>query len=333
MSYGVWNDFGKLREVAVGTAEGIVIPDDNNTYPPGARALIQKYAGQAMGNIPELVDMIRETQEQLDNLARVYAEHDVIVHRPRPHTKAEYAYDAQYQRGAHQMFPADPIWMIGRFAVECRFRSPFRNKGVFPMRDLITPTIRANPEIRVISCPPTRPVFLEGPDATKDTDNYYLEGGDILICGNEGKDILVGVDEARSSSVRGVEWLGSMLSQDGWKVTPVPITQDAPIHLLGAMGACGPEMAVMYLPSFKNGIPYPIRDWDIIECTEEEVRAGGPCLVMLDPKTAIVTAETPRLIGELENRGIKVIPVPFDKLTRFDGAVRCATFIMHRERE
>lgn len=334
MSFGVWNDFGKLREVAVGTTEGIEILDDNETYPPAAREIARVYAGRMANDIPEVAETLRETQEQLDNLARIYAEHGVIVHRPRPHTKAEYAYDRQYQAGTHQVFPADPIWIIGRYVVECRFKSPFRNKGVFPLRELITPHVRANPDMRVIACPATAPVYFSGPDAndpSRDVDNYYLEGGDILICGNEGRDILVGVDERRSSSARGVAWLGTMLSQDGYRVTPVPITQDAPIHLLGAIGACGPELAIAYLPSFINGLPAPIKDWDIIECTEEEVRAGGPCLVMLERKTAIVAAETPRLIGELENRGIKVIPIPFDKVTRFDGAIRCATFVMHRE--
>jgi N-dimethylarginine dimethylaminohydrolase len=55
--------------------------------------------------------------------------------------------------------------------------------------------------------------------------------------------------------------------------------------------------------------------------------------VMLDPKTILMVAEVPRLIGLLEQRGLNVIPIPFDAVTKFDGAIRCATFVIHREKE
>lgn len=334
MSFGVWNDYGQLREVAVGTTEGVVVPGSSDGIPPELLELTRKYGGKLASDVPEVAEMLRQAQVQLDNLARIYSDHGVIVHRPRPHTITELGYLSDLQAGAHQIFPADPIWVIGRHVIECQFREPFRNKGRFPLRELLAPQIEMAPEARVASCPVTTPVKRsEAPstDAESRASNYYLEGGDILICGNKDKDILVGVDEVRSSSAQGVEWLRRYLADDGYRVTPVPITRAAPVHLLAAVGVVGPEAALIYKPSLVDGIPEPIKHWDLIDITLEEARAGGPCAVMLDPKTILITAETPRICDVLSKRGLKVIPVPFNALTCFDGAIRCATFVMRRD--
>ena len=323
MGFGVWNDFGRLREVAVGTAEGVVIPGCSEAFEPEHRELTGLYGGQRADDLPELRERMGKAQQQLDNLARLYAEHGVVVHRPRGFTAAESAYQAELQVGAMQMFPADPLWIVGRNVIECRFRQPFRNKERFTLRELMAGPIDENPEARVHACPTTTP----------STGDYVLEGGDILLCGNEGKDVLVGVDEVRSSNARGVEWLRRQLVDDGFRVTPVPLRPGAPIHLLAALGVIGPEAALVYRPALLHGVPDPIKHWDLIDVTLEEVKAGGPCAVMLDPRTILMTAETPRLKDLLERRGLKVIPVPFDAVTAYDGAIRCATFVMRRDKE
>lgn len=332
MSFGVWNEYGLLREVAVGTAEGAVVPGASDAYPAELQELTRKFAGKPAASVPELAEVLRHTQEQLDHLARIYSDHGVIVHRPRPFTAWESGYLAELQVGEIQIFPADPIWIIGRHAIECQFRQPYRNKECFPLRELLAPHIEMIPEMRVGACPVTAPLN-PSTDDRNGRSNYFLEGGDILICGNEDRDILVGVDEERSSSAKGVEWLRRYLASDGYRVTPVRITKGAPIHLLGAMGAIGPEAALIYRPAFVDGIPEPIKHWDLIDITMEEARAGGPCVVMIDSKTILVPAETPRICELLGKHSLRVIPIPFDAVTRFDGAIRCATFVMRRDKE
>lgn len=322
MTIRVWNDYGRLREVAVGIATSLVVANYKEAYPEFIKQLTRKYAGKPALEVPELKDLVERSQVQLDYLAKVYEDHGVIVHRPRALTRLEMAYQSELQVGAIQQFPADPIWMIGRNAIECQFRSPLRNKEKFPLREMIADRINSDPNLRVLCCPVTMP----------DANDYVLEGGDIQICGNDSMDVLVGVDEERSSSAKGVEWLRRSIADDGFKVTPVPIRKGAPIHLLGAMGIFGPTGAMVYRSAFINGIPEPMKDWDLIDITMEEAEAGGPCAVMLDPETILMVAETPRLIGLLEKRGLKVIPIPFDAVTKLDGAIRCATFVINRDK-
>lgn len=322
MKLGVWNDYGHLREVAVGTTEDMVVPSYNDAYPEFAKQVTRNYAGQLVKNVPAVRELIERAQEQLDHLAQVYRDHGITVHRPRKFTKEESTFQNELQVGNLQVFPADPIWIIGRNIIECQFRQPYRNKELFPLREMIAERIDEDPDLRVLSCPVTMP----------GAGDFVLEGGDIQICGNEVGDILIGVDEERSSSARGVEWLRRRLAEDGYKVTPVPIMKAAPIHLLGAMGVFGPTGAMVYRPAFKNGIPKPMKDWDLIDITLEEAEAGGPCAVMLDQKTILMVAEVPRLIGLLEKRGLNVIPIPFDAVTKLDGAIRCATFVISRDK-
>ncbi len=322
MKLGVWNDYGRLREVAVGMAENAVVPGYSDAFPPFAQELTRKYAGQPADSVPGLDEMMALTQGQLDHLARVYRDHGVIVHRPRKYTKEESGYQNELQVGDLRVFPADPIWVIGRNIIECQFRQPYRNKERFPLRDMIAKRIDEDPNLRMLSCPVTMP----------NSGDFVLEGGDIQICGNEGMDVLVGVDDERSSSANGVEWLRRRLAEDGYTVTPVPIIKAAPVHLLGAMGVFGPTSAMIYRPAFINGIPKPMKDWDLIDITLEEAEAGGPCAVMLDPDTILMVAEVPRLVDLLEKRGLKVITMPFDAVTKLDGAIRCATFVIHRDK-
>jgi glycine amidinotransferase len=80
-----------------------------------------------------------------------------------------------------------------------------------------------------------------------------------------------------------------------------------------------------------NGIPTPIKKWDLIDVTLEEAHATGPCLVMIDPRTILVPAETPRIAEELSKRGLEVVSVDFNAVSRFNGGIRCATFVMRRD--
>ena len=334
MALRVWNDYGHLKEVAVGTTDGTVVSGYSDAYPKFARELTRQYAGHAASAVPGLRELMQAAQAQLDNLAQIYRDHGVVVHRPRHFTKEETAYQSELQIGDVQLFPADPIWIIGRNVIECQFRQPFRNKERFTLRELIASEIDVDPEVRIQSCPVTMPVDINSTShESSGKRDYILEGGDIQICGNEGKDVLVGVDELRSTSARGAEWLRRQIADDGFRVTPVPIRPGAPIHLLGAMGVFGPEGAMIYRPAFANGIPEPMRRWDLIDITVEEAQAGGPCAVMLDPKTILIVAEAPRLIDILGRRGLNVIAVPFDAVIKFDGAIRCSTFVIHRTKD
>lgn len=323
--FGVWNDFGKLREVAVGDFSRTVVPDWDDAYQysePATQELIRRYAGRPLTEVSEAAPLMDLVQSNLDDLAATYERLGVTVHRPRAWTADESKWLAEYQSGGHQSFPADPIWIIGRNVIECQFHTPVRSKEVFPLRDLILPLIAAAPEARHYAVPVTGPISGPGP---------VLEGGDILICGDAERTVLVGLDPQRSSNQAGIDWLARCLSDDGWKVRAVPITHTAPIHLLGCAGVAGPETLLLCREGIAGELPEPICNWDIIDVTIDEARRTGPCVVMIDERTVLVPESTPRLGAELAKRGLEVVPVAADGIAMLDGGIRCATFVMRRD--
>lgn len=324
-TFGVWNDFGRLREVAVGDLRNSVIPSWDDSYrfvEPQTQELIHAFSGRRIFDVPELAELAATVQSNLDNLAATYERYGVSVHRPRAWTEDELRWLAEFQTGGHQTFPADPIWIIGRNVVECSLHTFCRNREIFPLRDLIQPLIDAHPEARHYAVPQSGPLSGDGP---------ILEGGDILICGDDAKTVLVGLDPARSSNLAGVNWLKRCLADDGWNVVPVPITQSAPIHLLGSVGVVGPETILVCREGLTSELPEPVKHWDIIDVTLAEARKTGPCVVMIDEKTVLVPAETPRIAEELARRGLEPVPVACDGISLLDGGIRCATFVMRRD--
>jgi N-dimethylarginine dimethylaminohydrolase len=323
--FGVWNDYGRLREVAVGTLKGAVIPDWDDSYQytdPNTQALIKAYSGRPISDVPEVAEVSDLVQSNLDNLAGIYESFGVKVHRPRQWTVDESKWLAEFQVGGHQSFPADPIWIIGRNVIECQFHTVIRNKEVFPLRDLIQPLIDASPEARHYAVPASGPLSGPGP---------RLEGGDILICGDANRTVLVGLDPDRSSNEAGVAWLRRCLADDGWHVIAVPVTHSAPIHLLGSVGVVGPEALLVCREGLTTDLPAPVNGWDLIDVTLEEARRTGPCVVMIDETTVLVPAETPRIAEELVKRGLNPVAVPAAGIAQFDGGIRCATFVMRRD--
>lgn len=323
--FGVWNEFGRLREVAVGDVRSTVIPSWDASYrflEPTMQDLIHRYSGQRIVDVPEFAALREAVESNLDELAATYERHGVTVHRPKPWTDDELKWLAEFQTGGHQTFVADPIWVIGRNVIECQFHSLARNKEVFALRELIQPLIDANPEARHCAVPQRGPSAVDGP---------VLEGGDILICGDEDHTVLVGLDPERSSNQAGIDWLRRCLIDDGWNVVAVPITQFAPIHLLGSVGAVGPRAILVCREGLTTPLPAPVADWDQIPVTLEEARKTGPCVVMLDETTVLLPAETPRLADELAKRGLEPVPVPTGGISMMDGGIRCATFVMRRD--
>lgn len=327
--FGVWNDYGKLREVAVGTTEGFVVPTWVDTFrfmPERAQGILRNHGGKPAAGIPEVEDWLGPMQVELDHLASVYESYGVVVHRPRQLTQDELGYLENYQGGLCQVYPADPIWMVGRHAIECQLRYQIRNKEILALRELVLPLAEADPDARIGACPISGPV-----EGSAEDRGPRLEGGDIFLCGDDDRTVLVGIDPIRSSNEFGVEWLRRYLSDDGWKVVGVPINQDGPIHLLAVLGTVGPGIGLIYRPALTEGVPDAIADWDLIDVTLEETHQTGPCVVMIDEKTVLVPEETPRIAEEIAKRGVEPVPIPTAGIASGDGGIRCATFVIRRD--
>ncbi len=316
---GCHSEYGRLDAVVVGRTDGLRYPAFNrnirylsgeiaellSSAPPGGSVDVRESA-------PRLWDQLTEAVERV---ADTFTHNGVTVLRPRPFAPEERAYLGELQEGASLLYPADPIYVLGKHVIETCIRRPFRRKEAWATRTVLQPLIDADPEARHVASPRAElgPAGHEGAGP-------FLEGGDIIIV---GQDVLCGNTDLTSNAA-GSAWLRRYLEPFGYRVHPVPVTGTW-LHLLGVMCLLREGLAMAYLPALGGGLPSPIADWDVIELTEEETLMLATVGMNLDERRHLIDARLERVIGELQRHGMEPIPIDVEHLSAWGGAVRCVT--------
>lgn len=322
---GVFNEWGRLREVIVGNNIHDTFPrwsPDWGRY-HGYKTLLAGREGERVETaFPEQVKVARQ---QTDALARLLEDNGVIVHRPRPLTDEEIS---STPVGAIAQFARDPIVVIGRNIIETNLRMIFRAKEHLGFSDLFRDRLLDDPEVRHVRMPEVSPVLSGRTEEDFLCDaRPFIEGGDTFVL---GKDILVGFSSLASSPA-GVTWLQRYLQPEGYRVHIVPLSSEW-LHLDCAFSVLREGLCMCFMGSLREGkLPDVIKDWEVIQATAEEAHALGCNTICLDPDTIIIGAEHKRLIREIEKRRMNVLPTPFDKPSELGGAIRCSTHPLARD--
>ena len=160
--FGAYTDFGKLRTAIVGSAEGLSLPPFNPTlhhYNDEVQAALRASDDQPLDIAKAMPERWEKTAEQLDSLAALYEANGVKVHRPRPYSEEERLYLAEAQPGASLLYPADPVYTVGKHYLEVNIRRAYRRKEVFPLREIVAPLIAADPEAHHVIMPAVQPLL------------------------------------------------------------------------------------------------------------------------------------------------------------------------------
>ena len=321
---GVFSEYGKLREVAVGHFNDFVYAEWSPSVRyvhPELKALLEAQDGRPLNVQEVLPERYEQTVQQLDDLAATYEKHGVRVHRARRFSDEEKTYLNHLQGGHALIYPADPVYVLGKHFMELCIRRPYRRKEVFPLRDLIFPMLENDQEAHHVAMPQAVPrrEFGEGPGP-------FLEGGDIIV---EGKDVIVGQGDVCSNR-SGADWLARYLAPYGYRVHPMPI-DGLWLHALGVMCLLRPGLLMAFLPALPDGLPKPLKDWEVIEITEQECASLATVGVSLDPDRYMINYKHNRIMEELDRRGIEPIPLETDHISFWGGDIRCSTLPLVRE--
>ncbi|MGE0008724.1 MAG: dimethylarginine dimethylaminohydrolase family protein [Parvibaculaceae bacterium] len=324
--FGVHSEYGRLNAVMVGQVEEFAYPPycANLRYLTGEkRQMLKSTNGKAFdlkNSMPSLYDKL---VSQLELVCETFRSRGVDVCRPRIFTDDEKAFLASLQPGYSQLYPADPVFVLGDHFIEACIRRPFRRKEVWGIRDVVMPLIEADSRIRHVAMPPAQP---DPADLVGTGHGIYLEGGDIIL---QGKTVLVGYGPL-TSSLAGGRWLARYLEPFGYKITHVEIHGDY-LHLLGVMALLREGLAISYLPALGGSLPGSVKDWEVIELTLEECLALATVGMNIDPRTHLIDRRLTRVIREIEKRGVDCIPLEIDELADWGGAVRCVTLPISRD--
>ena len=322
--FGAYTDYGRLKSAIVGSAEGLSLPPFNPTlhhYNEEVQAALKANGDQPLDISTAMPARWEKTVEQLDSLAALYEANGIRVYRPRPYTEEERHYLTEAQPGASLLYPADPVYTVGKHYLEVNIRRAYRRKEVFPLREIVAPLLSNDTETHHVIMPAVRPFAPSsgGPGP-------YPEGGDIICFQNH---LFVGESDIATNRA-GTDWLSDYITPFGYQVHPMPM-HGSILHLLGTMVLVADGVLLLYRDELNCDLPAPLADWDVIDLTEEEARAYATVGVSLDDKRYVIPAGLGRVCDELVKRGVEPIEIEYDQVSFWGGCVSCSTHGIWRD--
>lgn len=315
-SLGVHHEWGTLKEAIVG-APYVRFPVSmplaiRRRIPPEWLALFDAHPGQTLASAaPGLYHRIHG---QMEAVISVLRDRGVTVHRPAEMTPGELGYLAElFPACGAQLYPRDPLLVIGERALETELFFPFRRRERFGIRRALEGRF-ARAGVAVSAMPPALPVdgmggWGQGP---------ILEGGDVLLL---GQDILVGLS-GNASNAEGVRWLARCLGP-GYRVHGVRLSQRF-LHLDCCLSAPRPGLALICREAFMDGIPDCLKGWELMAVSLREALGAFACNgLILDETAMLLDGRLSSLAKRLRAAGQEVIEVPFDAVAFFGGSLRC----------
>ncbi len=322
-NFGAYTDFGRLRAAIVGSADGLALPPFNPTlhhYNDEVQTALRRSGDQALLVAEVMPERWHKTVEQLDQLAALYESNGVQVYRPRPYSEEETEYLAHLQPGHSLLYPADPVYTLGKRYFELNIRRAYRRKEVFPLREIVAPMISSDAEASHVVMPAPQPF-----EPSSGGPGPYLEGGDIICYQNH---VFVGESDIASNRA-GTDWLESHITPE-YQMHRMPM-KGTVLHLLGAMVLIREGLLILYRDELNCDLPEPLKDWDVIDISEAEARAYATVGVSLDDERYIIPAGLHRVNEELDRRGVQPIPIDFEHVGYWGGCVSCATQAISRD--
>jgi len=318
------SEWGRLREVIVG-----IVPD-NAIVPPPVSSHFKDNSPQTITCFQQchekpakqaLPEAFTAARQQVEALVKIYEKNSIKVHRPRPHTETELHF---FRMGGAPLYARDSMLVVGQNVIELSLRDPSRRKEIFAYREMLARRLAQAPRVQYASMPPPLPA-----PATEDSEGPgpFLEGGDIFLL---GKDILVG-NSGQASNQAGIGWLRRFLGPQGYRIQEVPL-MDNWLHLDCVLAVIRPGLAMAVKTAFRNGLPGPIQEWEVIEANPEEGHVMGVNTMCLAPNVVVIGEEHQRLIKELKTREVEVVSgFRTDVVSLWGGGVRCLSHPLLRD--
>jgi N-dimethylarginine dimethylaminohydrolase len=332
-----FNEWDPLEEVIVGRVDGARIPRAD----PGLHAL--EFGDlEGMAEIPSgpfCPRVIEETAEDLDILAAELARLDVVVRRPEPNDHQRVFRTLDWESdGLFNYCPRDSLLVIGDTVIESPMALRARQYENLAYRSLLLDYLMQG--ARWISAP--RPRLLdtvyrksEGFRIAIDESEPIFDAANVARC---GRDLFYLVSD--SGNHFGARWLKQTLGPE-YRVHALDRLRNT-MHIDTTIVLVRPGLVFVPAPYVtRANLPPMLRNWDVVYMADlvDEGHNGGPQLsskwvglnlLMVNPSLAVVDRRQHGLIGELERRGIDVLPLQLRHARTLGGGFHCVTLDVRR---
>ncbi|NET82978.1 MAG: glycine amidinotransferase [Moorea sp. SIO1F2] len=356
-----WNEWDELEEMVVGIA-------DYASFEPKEPGNHPKLRDQNLAEIipfpsgPKDPKVLEKANEELNGLAYLLKDHDVIVRRPEKFDFTK-SIKTPYFEVANQycgVCPRDVMITFGNEILEATMSKRARFFEYLPYRKLVYEYWNKDDHM----------IWNAAPKPTMQ-DSMYLENFwelsleerfkrmhdfefcitqdevifDAADCSRLGKDILV--QESMTTNRTGIRWLKKHLEPRGFRVHPVHFPLDFfPSHidctfvpLRPGLILTNPERPIREEEEkiFKdNGwefitVPQPTCSNDEMPMFCQSSKWLSMNVLSISP-TKVICEEREKPLQELlDKHGFEVFPLPFRHVFEFGGSFHCATWDIRRK--
>lgn len=337
----VKSEYGKLKEIIVGTAKNAQIPTIKDKCLHSidyAHLSDEEFEKIPTGLYPE--KLIEETEEDLNNLSKTLEDLGVVVHRPVERDFSKKMGNGHWEvDGYYNYCPRDSMLVVEDKVLATPMTLRHRQFESETCKPLIhsdhwidLPKPKLGDEMYDRS-DLSRPTLMDGPEPVFDAANIIKSGYDFLyLVSNTG-------------NKAGAEFLQDYLRNNFDPKYKVHTAENvyAYIHidttfvfLREGLVLCNPSRVT------EENIPDFLRDWDIVWAPEpyptqvlEDWCPASPWLGMnilsVDEKTVIVEEHQTLLMKVLKKHGVDSIPVKMRHSRTFSGGPHCVTLDLIRE--
>ena len=331
------NEWGKLKEVIVGTVDNANMPTHGKDLHCINYATDDSIPKNELGFWDKKV--YEETYEDLENLSNLLTDVGVKVYRPSPIDTTKTISNGHWETSQYYTFcPRDTVTVIGNNIIESPMSLRSRQYETDCFKDIFIEKMEQG--ANWVSAPKPRLLdsMYQREDLSKITLNNnepVFDAANILRCNN---DILYLV--SNTGNLKGAKWLQNFLGSE-YRVHTIEdvysyIHIDSTIAVLRE-GLCllNPERVN------ENNMPEFLKSWDKIWCPpmvdigyHQTIRASlwiGVNLLSVDENTVIVDNRQKELITELKKYGIDTLDCQIRHSRTLGGSFHCVTTDLVRE--
>ena len=339
-------EWGRLRALFRGSLEALILPPlTQNTATvysaiPGLVEILER-ASQSGERVhlkdvlPEHYDDLAKTHEELDAVFRKF---DIATYTIK-HSPSIENYYGFTKAGYWGATPESCLKVIGNVMLEMGLNDTVLACGpnAFGYHDYIREFLSQDKNMHWLALPPALPMGADegqGPGP-------WTTGADMKLI--EDKTIVVGIGVHEASEVNdltkersatnelAVELLNRMFSPYGWKSETYYYKTIYGHHANFVMSVLRPGLAVVAANAVIGELPPSMKDYELIEVSEEESFAGGVNVLPIDAKNAVTCEAAPRMNEALSNRGIEVHPVDASGAVRYGAGPQCNVIAIQRD--
>lgn len=298
------NEWGRLREIYVGTATGANWPSDDPVFALESQKTLWKETPVPSGAVPDWI--VEETNEDLQGLVDIIEKFGALVRRPRDR-------DFVQHRGMYNYCPRDRLIIAGDRVIDPAMMYPCRDQEIYTLCDIFDGTV---------------PLIVMPRD-----QNLILDAANISRLGNTWLFL-----ESASGNLAAAQWLRQQLPD----ITIETCNFYSGVHIDSTIVPLREGTVVLNAERIRpDAVPHCLESWDKIwieDCAAQTFyqypyasKWIGMNMLSLDRDTVIVDAEQIDIIKKLEHKGFTVIPHTLRHSRTLGGGFHCVTLDTWRD--